>query len=88
MTAYRTPYRTRSVVGEDFAAEKAVITEDMHRAQSLTFGPYLAFMANYGRIIRVMADAYESHEVAYGILQRHADAVLDEIHAEEEAATA
>ncbi|WP_217129392.1 hypothetical protein [Streptomyces sp. AC558_RSS880] len=76
---YRTPYRTKSVVGEDYAAEKAQIESDMREAQSLPIDVYLRFLGNYGRILRIMADAYSSHEVAFGILQRHCDAVLDEI---------
>ncbi|MEU2111539.1 hypothetical protein [Streptomyces sp. NPDC019507] len=88
MNANRTAYRTRSVVGETFAAEKAAIEADMRRAQSLDFELYVAFLGNYGRILWAMADAYDSREVAHGILMRHADAVLDAIHAEEDDETA
>lgn len=87
MTAqpYRTPYRTKSVVGETFETEKTMIEDDLHGAQSLTLDVYLRFLGNYGRILQVMADAYESHEVAYGILLRHSDAVLDRIAEEADA---
>ncbi|WP_412076879.1 hypothetical protein ACLF6K_17340 [Streptomyces xanthophaeus] len=75
MTAQR--YRTKSVVGETFETEKARIETDMRQAQPLPINEYLGFLGDYGRVLRDMADAYESHDVAYGILLRHCDAVLD-----------
>ncbi|MFI5861834.1 hypothetical protein [Streptomyces sp. NPDC051546] len=81
------PYRTKSVVDETFEAEKAQIETDMREAQSLPINEYLGFLGDYGRVLRNMADAYESHEVAHGILLRHCDAALDRIAHENDAET-
>ncbi|MGW0899257.1 hypothetical protein ACWD0G_20115 [Streptomyces goshikiensis] len=79
------PYRTKSVVGETFEVEKTQIETDMREAQPLPINEYLGFLGDYGRVLRNMASAYESHEVAYGILLRHSDAVLDLIADESDA---
>lgn len=79
------PYRTKSVVGETFETEKARIETDVREAQPLPINEYLGFLGDYGRVLRNMADAYESHEVAYGILLRHSDAMLDRIAEEADA---
>ncbi|MFD3325826.1 hypothetical protein [Streptomyces sp. NPDC058701] len=79
------PYRTKSVVGETFKSEKAQIETDMREAQSLPIDEYIGFLGDYGRVLRNMADAYESHEVAYGSLLRHCDAALDRIARESDA---
>ncbi|WP_042800935.1 hypothetical protein [Streptomyces sp. C] len=79
------PYRSKPVVGETFEAEKAQIEADMREAQSLPIDEYCGFLGDYGRVLRNMADAYQSPDVAYGILLRHSDAVLDRIADEADA---
>ncbi|MER6112414.1 hypothetical protein [Streptomyces hirsutus] len=62
---------------DQYAADKAVIEQDLTQAQSLEFGAYAGYLAHYHRRLHELADKHPDPLMAFRLLQRHADEFLE-----------
>lgn len=65
---------------EQYAADYAVIEEELTAAQVLEFGPYAGFLADYGLRIRQLAAKHPFPDGAFIHLRGYADEFLEELH--------
>jgi hypothetical protein len=68
---------------EQYAADYAVIEQDLTEAQELEFGAYCGFMADYGIKLRELAAKHSFPDGAFMHLRTYADDFLDRLNAEE-----
>jgi len=68
------------VTDDQYAADYAVIEQDMMAAQDLEFGAYAGYLAEYGIKLRELAARYDDPEMAYRHLLAYSDDVLDRIN--------
>ncbi|MFE6627363.1 hypothetical protein ACFVNB_08965 [Streptomyces rochei] len=62
---------------DQYAADFAVIEQDLTEAQSLEFGAYAGYLAHYGSRLHRLAAEHADPMMAFRILQRHADEFLE-----------
>jgi hypothetical protein len=65
---------------EQYAADYAVIEQDLTEAQELEFGPYAGFLADYGLRLRKLAAKHPFPDGAFVHLRTYADHFLDQLH--------
>ncbi|MFD8072172.1 hypothetical protein ACFV3E_05915 [Streptomyces sp. NPDC059718] len=63
-----------------YAADEAVVEQELTGTQALEFGEYCGFMAHYGARLYELAANHECPETAFKHLQAHAEAFLDRLH--------
>ncbi|MFJ8507718.1 hypothetical protein [Streptomyces avermitilis] len=62
---------------EQYAADYAVIEQDLTEAQSLEFGAYVGFLAHYGAKLQELAYKHPDQQEAYRRLLKHSDDFLE-----------
>jgi hypothetical protein len=67
---------------EQYAADYAVIEQDLIKAQKLEFGPYAGFLADYGIKLRELAAKHPHPDGAFIHLRTNADEFLEKLHGE------
>ncbi|MFE4991410.1 hypothetical protein ACFRH4_08670 [Streptomyces mirabilis] len=65
---------------EQYAEDYAAIEQDLTAAQTLEFGAYAGYLAQYGIRLRELAEKHEHPEAAYGRLLQYSDDFLDRLN--------
>jgi len=68
---------------EQYAADYAVIEQDLTDAQELEFDAYCGFMADYGIKLRELAAKHPYPDGSFIHLRTYADRYLEGLHADE-----
>lgn len=63
-----------------YAEDKATIARELTEAQSLEFGAYAGYLADYGIRLRELSRQYPDPELAYQHLLKYSDNFLEEVN--------